>query len=236
MSVTLMFTVAVLNKPPESSAFISYDEERKDVNQTRLCEMEREYRENCLRSRVGNRTAVLERPTHHRPDHRTTENQTTKLGDSKIVNIAEIVQQNGRRGKRCNYEVAKKKRKKERKKISSASFVTRTPYKTNVGLQIVRRAVKCNKTIGNERDTGIAALLTMIEITNREIFTKDRSKMNFKSSRIIGGPRCKPDQLSAKCLVCEKVARRFDSMYLVGRYGPVCTGSYTYSLEPAISR
>lgn len=163
-------------------------------------------------------------------------NSATKLGDSKIVNIAEIVQQNGRRGKRCNYEVAKKKRKKERKKISSASFVTRTPYKTNVGLQIVRRAVKCNKTIGNERDTGIAALLTMIEITNREIFTKDRSKMNFKSSRIIGGPRCKPDQLSAKCLVCEKVARRFDSMYLVGRYGPVCTGSYTYSLEPATSR
>lgn len=163
-------------------------------------------------------------------------NSATKLGDSKIVNIAEIVQQNGRRGKRCNYEVAKKKRKKERKKISSASFVTRTPYKTNVGLQIVRRAVKCNKTIGNERGTGIAALLTMIEITNREIFTKDRSKMNFKSSRIIGGPRCKPDQLSAKCLVCEKVARRFDSMYLVGRYGPVCTGSYTYSLEPATSR
>lgn len=43
--------------------------------------MECECCENCLRSRVGNTTAVLKRPTHHPPDHRTTENQATKLGD-----------------------------------------------------------------------------------------------------------------------------------------------------------
>lgn len=74
MSVTLMFTVAVLNKPPESSAFISYTK-KKDVKQL------------CLR---GRRTIhqITGQPKIRRL------NSATKLSDSKIVDIVEIVQRN----------------------------------------------------------------------------------------------------------------------------------------------
>lgn len=60
-------------------------------------------------------------------DQITGQTKVRRLNSATKLDV-EIVQQNGCRGKRCNYEVAKKKKRKERKYRSTS-------------------CVKCNKTI-----------------------------------------------------------------------------------------
>lgn len=87
----------------------------------------------------------LKRPTHHRPDHRTTENQATKLGDE------------AQRLENCRYR----------------------------------------------RDRP-----TELDVEESIVITKLQKR---------------------------KEKKEFDSMYLVGRYGPVRTGSCTYSLDDRLT-